>query len=145
MNPSAAGFLLACEQKGLKYQEPKVLSNGKTVVPLPVSGSHGNQYTVRFFFDADGTQVSIRIFGLVTVQPTIYSRMVMRCNTMNNRFPFVKFVVDQDLDLNLEMDCLVTPETAGTVCVEMFSYFLGIAKEAYPEILNSYPLPGESF
>lgn len=145
MNPSAAAFLQACEQKELKYKEPQVLSNGKTVVSLGVSEPHGNQYTIRFFFDADADRVSIRIFSLVTVRPEILSRMAMRCNTMNNRFPFVKFVVDQDLDLNLEADCLITPETAGHICTEMFYRMVFVAREAYPAILSSYPLPGESF
>lgn len=145
MNPSAAAFLRACQERGLKCSAPQVVSSGSTLVSLTFDGSHGNRYTLRFLFSADARQVSIRIFGLVTGRREIFSRMVMRCNTMNNRFPWVKFVVDEDLDLNLEADCIITPETAETVCMEMLSRMVLTAREAYPAILNSYPLPGETF
>lgn len=145
MLPTAAAFVKACDEAGLKYREPTVTDSGKTIVRLGVTSAHGNSYTVTYIFDAGNAGVAIRIYGLVTGRREIYSRMVARCNTMNKRFSWVKFVVDDDLDLNLEADCIIAPETAGTVCVEMFYRFVSIARDAYPAILSSHPLPEEIF
>ena len=144
MNPSAAAFLSACDQKGVKYHEPRVLSDGKTVISLGVNSSHGNKYTMRFFFSADGTQVSLRIFGFVPVRQEIFSRMLLRCNTMNNRYSWVKFTVDADMDLNLEADFLITPETAGHICAEMLCRVASVAHDAYPYLVCSNLLPEEA-
>ena len=48
-----------------------------------------------------------------------------------------RFLKKVDRDINIEADCVISPTTAGTVCVEMFYHFMGIAKEAYPVLMRA--------
>ncbi len=138
MNSAANAFLQACDREGLKYVPPKITPDGKTVLRLNVRGTHGNGYAVTYVFPPEEKDVSIRIFGLVTARKEILAKVIYRCNKMNNRFRWVKFLVDDDMDLNLEADCVITPETAGEVCMEMFYHFVRAADEAYPGIVSNY-------
>ena len=63
--------------------------------------------------------------------------MLLACNELNNKYRWVKFVIDDDRDINIEADCVISPSTAGTVCIEMFYHFMGIAKEAYPVLMRA--------
>lgn len=146
MPQTADAFLAACDREGLKYLPPETTADGRRVIRLRVKGSHGNSFTVTYIFSPEGRDVSIRIFGLVTARREILHPVLHRCNLMNNRFRWVKFTLDEDWDLNLEADCILLPETAGDVCLDMLYRLVRTADAAYPQILSHYgslnPDPG---
>ena len=145
MDQTAAAFLAACDREGLRYQPPRTLADGKTLVRLNVRSPHGNSYTVTCIFYPEGRSVSLRIYGLVAARREIVPQVLHRCNRMNNRFRWAKFVLDEDLDLNLEADCPVTPETGGDVCLELFYRLVRVADDAYPALLSHYGVLNPDF
>ena len=137
MQSTARDFIRACDREGIKYKDPRTTDSGKTAVTLGVTGSHGNSYNVGFYFDTNETGVAIRVYQFTACNDSNYARMLLACNELNNKYRWVKFVIDDDRDINIEADCVVSPSTAGTVCVEMFYHFMGIAKEAYPVLMRA--------
>ncbi len=137
MQSTARDFIRACDREGIKYKDPRTTESGKTAVTLGVNGSHGNSYNVGFYFDKNETGVAIRVYQFTACKESNYAKMLLACNELNNKYRWVKFVIDDDLDINIEADCVVSPTTAGTVCVEMFYHFMGIAKEAYPVLMKA--------
>ena len=140
MPQTITAFLAACDREGLKYREPYLTADGKTVVDLDIRSSGGSAFTVRYLFHPEGRDAAIRIFGLAAGRRDILPAMLHRCNLLNNRYRWVKFVVDDDLDLNLEADCILTPETAGSLCLEMLCRAARIAEDALPAIHSNYGL-----
>ena len=132
MDPSVASFLLACDHKGLKYPSPRVGSGGETLVSLGVRDPHGFHYTVMFIFYPEGQSAAVRVYRFASVPAHMRSYAVRRCNTLNNRHSWVKFVLDEDGDVNMEADCIITPESAGDICMEIFRRFTETAHAAYP-------------
>lgn len=133
MNPSAAAFIRACDQNGLKHSTPQLLPGGQTSVSLGINGSHGVAYTFRFFFGVQGNDVAIRVFRLGTGIPEhLRSGYIQRCNRANNRHRWLKVVLDPDGDINLEADCIITPETAGDTCMELLRLLAQALDDAYP-------------
>lgn len=137
MQGTARDFIRACDREGLKYKEPRTTDSGKTAVTLGVNGAHGNSYNVGFYFDTNETGVAVRVYQLTASNESNYAKMLLACNQLNNKYRWVKFVIDDDRDINMEADCVISPTTAGTVCVEMFYHFMGIAKDAYPVLMKA--------
>lgn len=137
MLSTAAAFLRACDEAGLKHRGFRTTDTGKTVVALGVNDSHGNTYTVKYFFYPDEKDVAIRVYGLATGRPNIYPEMLRRCALLNNQYRWIKFVVDEEFDVNMEADCIISPETAGDVCLEMFRIFVFTARSAYPFLVSN--------
>ena len=138
MVSTALAFVRACEAEGYKHDDPRdVGDQGKTDVTLGVSGSAGNSYKVRFIFDEDGESVAVRVFGFVKATGDSFAKLLVLCNQLNDKYRWVKFCIDDDKDLNIEADCVITERTAGTVCCEMFGHVMSIAKKAYPEFMKA--------
>lgn len=134
---SARNFMRACDQEGLKYQDPYSLESGKTVVVLGVNGSHGNSYDVKFLFDTDDKGVGIRVYRFSAANKDNFARLILACNQLNVKYRWLKFCIDDDRDLNIEMDAVISPSTAGEVCTELFYHITSIAKDAYPVIMKA--------
>lgn len=137
MQSTAIDFIRTCDREGLKYKEPRTTDSGKTAVTLGVSGSHGNSYNVGFYFDTDEKGVAVRVYQFTACNDSNYAKMLLACNQLNNKYRWLKFVIDDDRDINIEADCIISPTTAGTVCTEMFYHVMGIAKDAYPILMKA--------
>ena len=137
MLSTAKTFIRACDKKGVKYHEPRDLDSGKTLVTLGVNGSYGNTYDVDYFFDKDGKSVGIRVFRFTSCTDDNFAKMILACNELNVKYRWVKFCIDDDKDVNIEMDAVIDNVTAGDICVELFYRVMDIAKDSYPILMKS--------
>lgn len=136
MLQTAQTFLDALDARELKHSDVQELDNGKNLVLCGVNGEHC-RYQIRFFFDEGQHSAAIRVFGLVRVNREHFAQAVLCANDLNVKFRWTKFNVDKDFDFNLEYDAVITPETAGDVCVEILMRFAGIIDQAYPQIMKA--------
>ena len=130
-------FVRTCDREGLKYQDPYTTDSGKNVVVLGVNGSHGNSYDVKFLFDTDEKSVGVRVYRFSKANRDNFARLLLACNDLNTKYRWLKFCIDDDRDLNIEIDAVIDPSTAGAVCTELFYRIISIAKDAYPVIMKA--------
>ena len=88
-------------------------------------------------FDDDGHTVGIRSFRFARAKEDCFVDVLKTCNELNTRFRWVKFSVDHDYDVNVEIDCIVNEETAGEVVLELVQRLCSIADDAYPELMRA--------
>lgn len=94
----------------------------------------------------DDMDVSFRVFSLIhDVPKDKHARILRVCNELNQRFRFVKFVLDDD-DLDVEYDFPVEMSGAcvGRAACEVFLRFVNILDESWPIIMKALFAGGES-
>ncbi len=98
---------------------------------------NGPNYRIQFISTDDDSDVSVRVYGLVNVTEAQKSKLVMACNELNSKYRFVKFVIDKDLDLNVEYDFPVDTISVESCAEEIMLRFVKIIREAYPELMRA--------
>ena len=136
MLESAKAFMRACDEKGLKYRDPRDLDSGKSKVTLGVTGSAGNTYEVQYVFDDDNESVWLYVPGLLRTDKEHYAQMLIACNRLNNQYRWLKFILDKDMDICIETDAVIDLQSVGPVCTELFYRIMSITKSAYPTLMK---------
>ena len=136
MKQEAEAYIKLMDEQGIRHDSIFTLKTGRFDVE---SRWDLNETTisVRAVFDDDGHTVAIRCFRLARAKDDRFVNILKTCNELNNRFRWVKFTIDDDNDINMEIDCIVNEETAGEVVLELVQRLCGIADEAYPELMKA--------
>ena len=88
---------------------------------------------VNFIFEDE--KVGIRCYSLLKVNEDQFASALICCNELNCKKRWVKFCIDEDFDVNIEDDAIVSLSTAGEEVFELLIRLCMIADEAYP-VLN---------
>lgn len=93
--------------------------------------------TVACIFDDDNK--SVRLVGMkyITITDNEWGSAVLRCNELNEQYRWVKFYVDKDNDILLQVDAVIQIDSCADVTFELLNRMLSIAEEAYPTILKA--------
>ena len=59
------------------------------------------------------------------------------CNELNEKFRWVKFYVDSDRDIRVQLDAIMSEDNAGEVCREIVYRMVNIIDGAYIEIVRA--------
>ena len=88
--------------------------------------------------DDDGLSVSLDLFSLVEgISPSELSDAYEFCNTMNDKYRWVRTHVDSDNDLSITIDAVVEPNTVGEECVELLERMASICNDIAGDLKNS--------
>ena len=125
----------------LKKEDLKVFteeSDKASEVWLQFGIKSGGSYKIKFVSFDDDHDVAVRVMGLVTVRDEARKEPVLQVvNRLNNTFRFVKFVLDDDGDVNLEYDYLVRcPDPTASV-LELIVRITSIVDQAYPDLMRA--------
>lgn len=132
-----AKFTSVMDEKGVKYTFYPASEEGKSeVVKVNYSGENGNDMSFLFFFDADGTSVSLRLFNFCKVSTEKLMDMYVAINETNAQYRWVKLYIDGDNEVVIEGDAIIDEVTAGEECFEMLIRFLSIADKIYPNLMK---------
>ena len=104
------------------------------------AGIRGEEYPamkVRFFSSDDDNDVSVRVMQICKVPESKTAKMLMAVNACNNRFRYVKFVMDKDRDINLEYDIPMSTDKVGEVAREILVRIMKVMEEAYPILMKA--------
>ncbi len=134
MNASAKAYIDTLESKGLKYD---VDERDDAIIVSCGMQAKNTSVRVRAIIDDDGTHVGIRCYGFASVPENKFANALLTCNDCNNKYRWVKFVIDSDLDVNAEDDAIVSPDTAGDEIFELLLRMIGIVDDVYPEFMKS--------
>lgn len=135
MRQEAEAYIMLLDEKGYSHDDIVVLESGKLDVEARWNLEE-TRIAVRAIFDADGHTVAIRCFRFAHARSERIADILKTCNDLNNRFRWVKFTVDDENDINIEVDCIVNEDTAAEVVFELVMRLCNIANEVYPELMR---------
>lgn len=118
-------FVAQIEKEGLKYTK----NAEDNRVMLNYSGDHFKSKTFVFSFDKDGKSFSLHVFSLVKFSDDQLDAAYKFCNTMNNKYRWLKTYVDSDKELTVEYDGVIDASTAGPVCSEILHRSVSITDD----------------
>ena len=136
MRQEAEAYIKLMDEKEVRHDDIVVLKSGKFDVETRWNLDE-TTVAVRAIFDDNGHTVAVRCFRLAHAKEDRFIDVLKICNELNNRFRWVKFAIDKDNDINIEIDCIVNEETAGEVVLELVQRLCGIVDEAYPELMGA--------
>ena len=132
---TAMRFMSECDRVGLKYRDCRDLDNGESVVVCGVNGKNNARYDVIYIFDKDGHAVSLRVFGLVQFPDEKYGAILDVANSINAGYRWLKFYAG-DGKINVQCDAIISDETSGAICVELFVRTMRIIDDVYPKFMH---------
>ncbi len=103
------------------------------------AGMSGDASTYNFIFyksDDSGSDVSIRVFRLANVSRSKRAEAYRCINGLQQKYRYVRFVLDDDGDINMEYDFPASYSPIGEGAVEMFTRCTSILDKAYPELMR---------
>ena len=115
------------------YERRKDAEELGKVVKLGFQLKHTRAEILTVFTDEDNS-VAIRCMGFLSINEEQFPQALLCCNGLNQRMSWVKFYVDDDLDINIEDDAIVDDVTGGKEIFELVMRMAAIADEAYPEL-----------
>jgi hypothetical protein len=98
---------------------------------------NGGSYRIRFISRDDDNDVAVRIFSLVTIDKEKQDKVLPVINNLNNKYRYVKFILDNDGDVNVEYDYLVKCPDPAVSAKELIIRIVKIVDEAYPELMRA--------
>ena len=131
MTKAAELFLQELKERDLKHSDVREYDDA-TVITL---GFHlkNTRVEINTVFKTDDS-VALRCYGFLRVNEEQFPQALLCCNSLNQKMRWVKFYVDEDMDVNLEDDAIVDDVTGGKEVFELVMRMAAIADEAYPEL-----------
>lgn len=131
MTKAAELFLQELKERDLKHLDVREVDD-VTIIPL---GFHlkNTRVEINTAFKPDNS-VALRCYGFLKVNEEQFPQALLCCNSLNQKMRWVKFYVDEDMDVNLEDDAIVDDVTGGKEVFELVMRMAAIADEAYPEL-----------
>ncbi len=94
-------------------------------------------FEARFISRSEENDVALRIFNLLKFPPERTESMLLAVNDCNNRFRFLRFIVDTENNtVDAAYDFTVSAEEIGDAAHELLMRSAGIIDDCYPELLK---------
>ena len=110
---------------------------GRSDVWLQFGIKNGGSYRIRFISNDDDNDVSVRIYSLLSVEESHRDKILPAINTLNRKYRFVKFVMDDEGDVNVEYDFPVTSTNPAVSAKELVIRIVKIVDDSYPVLMRA--------
>lgn len=107
-------------------------ADGRTIVNCNVTGKATN-YNVLFIFTADH-DVEIAAMRLSVCPKEKRTKLYPIINDFNAQCRWGKLVIMPDGSVNMRCDAVITEESSGGICVELFLRLTRMIDDVYPSI-----------
>ena len=104
------------------------------------AGMSGKSSTYDFLFiktDAEGNDVAVRVFKVARFKPHQRELALETINEVQKKFRFVRFVLDDDCDVNVEYDFPASYLAIGEGAFDMLIRMTSILDESYPQLMRA--------
>lgn len=132
MTKTAELFLEELKQHDLKHL-PIHEDDEHVMIPLGFQ-LKSTRVEIVTLFNTDDNAVAIRCMGFLKISEDQFPQALMCCNELNKKVRWVKFYIDDDLDINIEDDAIVDEVTGGKEMFELVMRMAAIADDAYPQL-----------
>lgn len=135
--PTTKLIAAALEDRGLKYHTEE--DESSNVITVGFNGEKVSNIRVKCIVHDNINSVAVRLFELVRVPEEKREVVLKALNTFHTKYRFVKFVLDDDNDVNILYDLAssVCAECVGACCCEMIIRFVRIAEDVYSELMKA--------
>lgn len=123
------------DKNGLKYSVEQI--GGHWILN---AGMSGDASTYRFLFikkDDTGNDVALRVFKLAHCPPERKTAVCRLLNDFQVEYRFVRFVMDDDGDINVEYDFPAIYSPIGEGAVEVLMRLTHILDQCYPKLMRA--------
>ena len=119
------------DERELKYDVFEREDGGANIV-VPF-----NNFRINLLFDGsdEGVHVALRVV-LESCPAERIASLLMICNSLNGKYRWLKFYIDDERDVMVEDDAILEPESAGAECCELISRTVAILEDVRPIIMN---------
>ncbi|MBQ7886275.1 MAG: YbjN domain-containing protein [Clostridia bacterium] len=125
----------ALKAQGLKAF---IEENGElSTVYAGFSMENGAPIQIRFISTDEDNDVAVRVTELMRVEAERVKTILPVLNRINNKYRYVKFILDGDNDIGVQYDLPLAGDHLGACAVEMIARFVKIIREAYPELMRT--------
>lgn len=111
-----------------------------SIILIPFNLTGGGPVNVGFISSSDDNDVAVCVFQLISQIPEERRpRMMEACNRVMDRKRHLRFVINDDGNLNVEYDIplMVSDEVLPTIAVEMFVRMQRILNEEYSYLMKA--------
>lgn len=123
-------FLDYMDASGVRYSDLRA-----DVVRVTYTGDNLKSIPVYVFFDKDGEGlVCLNCWDIARFPEHRKAHGVITCNELNKRYRWVKFYLDDDLDIVAQIDACVDEVTCGSECLSLVRRMVSIVDEGYQQI-----------
>ena len=98
---------------------------------------NGGTYKILFISSDNDNDVSVRVFSLLSVEEEQQAKVLLAINMLNSKYRFVKFVLDDDGDVNLEYDYLVHDPDPAASAEEILYRIVNLVDDVYPVLMRA--------
>lgn len=92
---------------------------------------------VLIFVDEDGGSVHVQTEPIVHVPDNRLAQLLVACNTLNKQYRWLKFYIDDENDVMVNIDAVIDSVTAGDECMELAIRTINIVDSAYPTLMQA--------
>ena len=125
----------AFDKEGFKYSTEETEKSSRVTSTWGVK--NGNNYRIQYISCDDDSDVSIRVYALLHIEDDKIAPILVALNKVNSTYRYVKFILDEDCDVDVEFVLPVATVNVGSSCVEMTHRFVNIIDEAYPILMKA--------
>lgn len=120
-------FLDYMDANGVKYTDVR-----EDVVKVVYTGDNLKSIPVYVFFDKDGDPlVCFKCWDIARLNDSKKAYGIIKCNTLNKKYRWVKFYLDDDNDIVAQIDAYVDEKTCGSEYLALVRRMVGIVDEGY--------------
>ena len=126
------------EEQGFTYSIKEFEKVSEVYVEFGIK--NGPHAAVRFLSADDNNCVSVRLLGLVNhVSEENEAKVLKAVNECNNKYRFIKFVLDSDRDVNMEFDIPMEAkdDSVGPEACEILVRMMGLADDTFPVFMKA--------
>lgn len=125
------------ERQGLKYSIEEFEDGSTLWVRFTIN--NGPSLQVKFISLDDKNDVAIRLFRIVeNVEESKVDEMLKAVNECNCEYRYLKFILDDECDVNIEYDLALRAEntSVGAEACEILVRIVKIVDEVYPKFMK---------
>ena len=126
-------FLVKLENEKVKY-EVDTSEKEYDWVGISTIGEHSNNIYLQLYIKEQG-DVQIKLFSLCKVKEEKEIEMLRTLNELNRDYRWVTFFIDENSEVTIDTDFMVSEDDVRDRCFEMAQMFVDIVDEAYPKIM----------
>ena len=122
------------KQEGLKVFTEEHESSSCVWLSFGIDG--GGHYRINFISHDNDNDVAVRVYGLITIKEKQRGKMLAALNVINKKYRFLKFVLDDDGDISIHYDYLLTDANPAESVTELTGRITQIVDDAYPLLMR---------
>ena len=108
-----------------------------SILQVPFSGQNIRSAKVSFISMDNSNNVAVRVLNMGVVREERISIVLLLLNELNNRYRYLKFVMDENRVVSIQYDLPESGKGIGAICFEVVQRFIRVVDEAYPELMEA--------